>query len=59
MDLPAAPGDTGDLALGSIFTEAKTAHAKVTHISAGPAADHTTVIFTHLEFRYALLFDYQ
>ena len=57
--LPAGSGHSGDLARGGVFAETKAAHAKITHVGAGSSADHAAVIFSNLELRCSLLFQYK
>ncbi len=53
--LPASLADTGDLALVSQLTEADTAHAVVTQVCMGSAADFAAVIAAAGELGLSLL----
>jgi len=56
--LPACPGYTGDLPVGSIFAEAQTAHAESAHIGSGAPADQAAVILSDLKLGNSLLLDF-
>jgi hypothetical protein len=59
MYLPTRSGYPGDMTLGSIFTEAQAAHAKIAHESPWTTAKHTTVVFSYLELGSSLLLNYE